>query len=99
MTTRPVGRVWSASCRGSGLGLALVPGELGLQYVSEVERQLPWGADVARSPMTPASDGGYSAGNANGGGGGSGGGGGGGGGGNVGGGTRWRDVARLISRF
>lgn len=39
--------------------LRAFPGELGLQYVSEIERQLPWGADVARSPMIAASDGGY----------------------------------------
>lgn len=58
------------------------PGELGLQYVTEVERQLPWGVDTARSPMISATDGGYSSGGGGGGtgtGGGSGGGGGGGG--------------------
>ena len=35
------------------------PGEGGLRYVSEIERQLPWGADVARSPLIAATDGNY----------------------------------------
>lgn len=65
--------------------LRVFPGELGLQYVTEVERNLPWGQNVARAAMIAASDGGYVAspgtGSPGGGGGWTGGGGSGGGGG------------------
>ena len=65
--------------------IRVFPGELGLQYVTEVERNLPWGQNVARAAMIAASGGGYDTapgtGSPGGGGGWTGGGGGGGGGG------------------
>lgn len=33
------------------------PGERGLEYVSDVERQLPWGADVPKSPAVSSATG------------------------------------------
>lgn len=58
------------------------PGARGLEYVSDIERQLPWGSDAARSPLISAAGGGYTGGGGGySGGGGSGAGGGGGGGG------------------
>lgn len=80
------------------------PGELGLQWVSEIERQLPWGADTARSPMIAATDGNYgtSPGTGNpGGGGGMGGGSGGGwgGGGGGGGGRNIMDTLNMLQLF
>lgn len=82
----------------------MFPGENGLLYVSEVERQLPWGTDVARSAMIAAADGGYP-GTGTGGGGGAGGGGGSTGGGGGGGGTftppigGGGNVGRTVQRF
>jgi hypothetical protein len=35
------------------------PGAMGLEYVVDVERQLPWGSDVARPPLVSAANGGY----------------------------------------
>lgn len=83
--------------------LRVFPGELGLQYVNEVERQLPWGVDTARSPMIASTDGGYTPPPGVGGGGGGGGGSGGGGGGLTpsnpfaGGGSLTRVLSRYIS--
>lgn len=38
------------------------PGARGLEYVSDIERTLPWGSDAARSPLISAAGGGYTGG-------------------------------------
>lgn len=35
------------------------PGARGLEYVSDIERNLPWGSNAARSPLISAAGGGY----------------------------------------
>ena len=37
------------------------PGARGLEYVSDIERTLPWGSDAARSPLISAANGNYAA--------------------------------------